>query len=313
MVAALIANGSVAISEFAGIAAGLELFGIPRLLGVPVVTLALWWIIVGGNSERVERIFVTLHRVLLRLHHQRGPGAAGWGQALSRAGHPHHPLGLGEAAPGGGDGGHHDHPLHAIHPAVLGRRARRDDPALPAATARDVVLGERLRQCGRLLHHGLHGGDAAPGGQAGPAVGHRDRADCWRRWGWARSATYLFALGLFGASLIAAAIVPLSTAFSICEAFGWESGVRNTFREAPVFYTLFSVLMVIGMVVGMWPGLPMVSLLVAISALNGVLLPVLLLFIMRLINNRELMGAHVNRPLANCIGWSTWSASRSWT
>jgi Mn2+/Fe2+ NRAMP family transporter len=65
------------------------------------------------------------------------------------------------------------------------------------------------------------------------------------------------------------------------------------------------VLMGIGMVVGMWPGLPMVSLLVAISALNGVLLPVLLLFIMRLINNRELMGTHVNRPPANVIGWST--------
>ena len=99
--------------------------------------------------------------------------------------------------------------------------------------------------------------------------------------------------------------MPLSTAFSITEAFGWESGVRNTFREAPVFYTLFTALMAIGMVVGMWPGLPMVSLLVAISALNGVLLPILLLFIMRLINNPELMGAHVNRPLANLIGWST--------
>src|SRR5262249_53216444 len=117
--------------------------------------------------------------------------------------------------------------------------------------------------------------------------------------------TYIFGLGLFGASITAAAMVPLSTAFSITEAFGWESGVNNAFREAPVFYTLFSLLMGIGMVVGMWPGLPMVSLLVAIAALNGVLLPVLLIFIMRLINNRELMGAYVNRPLANFIGWST--------
>src|SRR5205823_4107798 len=81
--------------------------------------------------------------------------------------------------------------------------------------------------------------------------------------------------------------------------------VRNRLRDAPVFYGLFTLLMALGMVIGMWPGLPVVSLLVAISALNGMLLPVLLIFIMRLINNKELMDGHTNRPLANVIGWST--------
>src|SRR5947209_3730223 len=78
--------------------------------------------------------------------------------------------------------------------------------------------------------------------------------------GLGRMGEFIFALGLFGASLTAAAIVPLSTAFSICEAFGWESGVSNTLREAPVFYGLFTALMVIRMVVGIWPRLPIIKL-----------------------------------------------------
>jgi Mn2+/Fe2+ NRAMP family transporter len=281
----------------------MELFGIPRLLGVPVVTLALWWIIVGGNSERVERIFVTFTVFFFAFIISAVMARPNWGQALSSLIVPttrwdSEKLLLVVATVGTTITPYMQFILQStvVERGVTIRRYRQQwlDVVLGSVFANVVVFF--IVVCTAATLH--RAGKLDPQSAA-------EIAQILAPLGLGQIGTYLFALGLFGASLIAAAIVPLSTAFSICEAFGWESGIRNTIREAPVFYTLFSVLMGIGMVVGMWPGLPMVSLLVAISALNGVLLPVLLLFIMRLINNRELMGAHVNRPLANLVGWST--------
>jgi Mn2+/Fe2+ NRAMP family transporter len=119
-------------------------------------------------------------------------------------------------------------------------------------------------------------------------------------------ATILFALGLFGASMLAAGILPLSTAFSICEAFGWEAGVSYTsFEEAKEFYTLFTGLIVVGAVVTLIPGLPLIRLLLIVQMVNGLLLPVLLFFIMKLVNDRDVMGEYVNSPAANVVAWTT--------
>jgi Mn2+/Fe2+ NRAMP family transporter len=116
----------------------------------------------------------------------------------------------------------------------------------------------------------------------------------------------LFAIGLFGASLLAAAVLPLSTAFAICEVFGFESGVDTTFGEAPVFNGIFTGLLVLGVVVALaLPAGALVAVLVDTQAVNGIILIMVLLFILRLVNNRRLMGHHVNGPILNAIAWIT--------
>jgi Mn2+/Fe2+ NRAMP family transporter len=116
----------------------------------------------------------------------------------------------------------------------------------------------------------------------------------------------LFAIGLFGASLLAATVLPLSTAFAICEVFGFESGVEKTYGEAPVFYGIFTGLIVLGVVVALvLPAQALVAVLVSTQAVNGIILIMVLLFLLRLVNNRRLMGRHVNGPIVNAIARST--------
>jgi Mn2+/Fe2+ NRAMP family transporter len=122
-------------------------------------------------------------------------------------------------------------------------------------------------------------------------------------------AKVLFAVGLFGASMLAAHMLPLSTAFSLCEAVGWESGVSNRWGDAPAFYGIFTGLLVFGAAVALVPevapGLPLFAMLVWVQALNGLLLPILLVFIMLLVNDREIMEEHVNSKAYNAVAWVT--------
>jgi Mn2+/Fe2+ NRAMP family transporter len=118
-------------------------------------------------------------------------------------------------------------------------------------------------------------------------------------------AELLFGIGLFGASMMAAGVVPLATAYSISEAFGVEKGVSNTFREAPTFLGIFTFLVALGALIGMLPGLPIIRVLLITQVINGILLPVILIAVLRLVNDRELMGRHVNGPLYNIAAWTT--------
>ncbi|MBI3665805.1 MAG: divalent metal cation transporter, partial [Acidobacteria bacterium] len=115
----------------------------------------------------------------------------------------------------------------------------------------------------------------------------------------------LFSAGLFNASLFAASILPLSTAYTVCEGLGFESGVNKRFEEAPVFYWLYTSLIVIGAGVVMLPRFPLVRLILLSQVLNGVLLPVILIFMLLLVNRRDLMGEWTNSRVFNVIAWTT--------
>jgi Mn2+/Fe2+ NRAMP family transporter len=115
----------------------------------------------------------------------------------------------------------------------------------------------------------------------------------------------LFAVGLFNASLFAASILPLSTAYTVCEGLGFESGVGQQFGEAPVFYWLYTALIVAGGAIVLIPGLPLVKIAVFSQVVNGVVLPFVLIFMLLLINKKELMGEYVNKPLFNVVAWAT--------
>jgi Mn2+/Fe2+ NRAMP family transporter len=115
----------------------------------------------------------------------------------------------------------------------------------------------------------------------------------------------LFAVGLFNASLFAASILPLSTAYTVCEGLGFESGVDKKFGEAPFFYWLYTLLIVAGAAVLLIPGLPLIKIAVLSQVVNGIVLPFVLIFMLLLINKKELMGDHVNTRLFNAIAWLT--------
>jgi Mn2+/Fe2+ NRAMP family transporter len=120
-----------------------------------------------------------------------------------------------------------------------------------------------------------------------------------------RYASWLFAFGLFNASFFAAAILPLSTAYYVCEAFGWESGVDKKYGEARQFYWLFTSILVIGALVVLVPRLPLVQIMLVSQIVNGVLLPFILVFMLLLINREKLMGRYRNGPWFNAVAWTT--------
>ena len=117
------------------------------------------------------------------------------------------------------------------------------------------------------------------------------------------AAQYLFAIGLLSVSILAAGVLPLATAYVVCEAFGFESGLDNSFREAPVFNGLITFLMFVPAAVAIIPGLPLVNVILVAQSLNGILLPVILIFTLLMINDPHVMGEHVNGKVRNVIAW----------
>jgi Mn2+/Fe2+ NRAMP family transporter len=120
-----------------------------------------------------------------------------------------------------------------------------------------------------------------------------------------RFAALLFGFGLFNSSIAAAAIIPLSTAYAVCEGLGWETGVDRTPREAPGFFAVYLGMVASGALLILWPDAPLVAIMYLSQTLNGILLPFILLFMLRLINDREVMGARVNSPAYNLVAWGT--------
>ena len=114
----------------------------------------------------------------------------------------------------------------------------------------------------------------------------------------------MFAFGLFGASVLAATVIPLTTSYAVCESFGWESGISRKFSEAPVFMSLYTALIVIGALVVLIPGLPLIGVIVASQNLNGILLPIILIFMLRLVNNPRIMGRYTNPRWLNVLAWA---------
>jgi Mn2+/Fe2+ NRAMP family transporter len=155
-----------------------------------------------------------------------------------------------------------------------------------------VVFFIVISTAATLYRHGIHINSAADAARAlRPLAG--DYAE------------KLFAVGLFGASMLAAGVLPLATAYSITEALGFEKGVSRSFREAPIFLGVFTFLVAVGAAIAVLPNLPLIRVLLVTQVINGLLLPIILFAVMRLVNNRELMGTHVNGPLYNIGAWLT--------
>ena len=305
MLGILIINFGNVVTEFIGIATSLELFGLSRYITVPVCAVIVWLIVVKGQYKSVEKVFLaasffyvtyilagTLAHPLWKnamlatvklpaMHAFRdqaylfmvigvvGTTIAPWMQFYLQS--------------------------SIVEKGVTtrGLRASRWD-VITGCVFTDVVAWFIIVACAATLYvHGYrdikYAADAAQALK--PLAG--------------QYAYILFAVGLFNASLFAASILPLSTAYTVCEGLGFESGVDKKFGEAPFFYWLYTLLIAPGGAVLLIPNLPLIKIAVLSQVVNGVVLPFVLVFMLLLINKKEIMGAYVNTHLFNAVAWLT--------
>ena len=280
LVCLLVANLGLVVSEFAGIAAALELFGVSRYLSVPVAAVVIWGLVVFGSYRYAERLFLLLALVFLTYPVAAVLAHPDWGEVAANAFWPHLSgskafLFLAVAVIGTTITPYMQHYQAA---AVADKGIGPDDYHLERL---DVVLGVAFA-C--LVAVFIIIATGATIGGSGPLQSASEAASALRPVAGAR-AELLFGIGLLGASALAAAVVPLSTAYAMSEAIGVERSVSRTFAEAPLFLGLFTGQIVIGSLVALLPG-PLISILVNAYVVNGLIAPVILTFILILANRR---------------------------
>ena len=301
MLALLITNGGVTVSEFVGIAAATELFGVSRYLSVPLAAISIWWLVVKGSYQRVERVFLLMSLVFLGYIISAFLAHPDWGAVAIGLVNPSFSLSPAYLFTFVAVVGTTISPYMQVYvqSSVVEKGVTSEDYP---KTRTDVWVGTVfavlvvffivISTAATLYRHGIHINSAADAARAlRPLAG--DYAE------------KLFAVGLFGASMLAAGVLPLATAYSITEALGFEKGVSRSFREAPIFLGVFTFLVAVGAAIAVLPNLPLIRVLLVTQVINGLLLPIILFAVMRLVNNRELMGTHVNGPLYNIGAWLT--------
>ena len=301
MLALLIANGGVTVSEFVGIAAAMELFGVARYVSVPIAAVAIWWLVVKGSYQRIERVFLVMSLVFFGYVVSAFLAHPSWGTVAREFAHPSFEFTPAYLFTLVAVVGTTISPYMQvfIQSSVVEKGVRSENYLLTRA---DVWVGTVFAS---LIVFCIVVSTAATLNVRGEHVDSAQQAARALRPLAGPYAEMLFAIGLFGASMLAAGVVPLATAYSISEAFGFEKGVSSSFREAPIFLGIFTFLVALGALIAMMPGLPLIRVLIVTQVINGVLLPVILLAILRLVNNRELMGQHTNGPLYNLGAWLT--------
>jgi Mn2+/Fe2+ NRAMP family transporter len=298
----LLANGGVVVTEFVGIAAAAELFGISRYLAVPVTALLIWYLVIQGSYASVEKVFLAMALVFFAYpiaavlaHPDWGAVARGAFVPTLRADPDYLTLFVGLIGTTITPYMQLFQQSSVVEKGVPRRHygPERAD-AYVGSVFSNIIAAFIVIATGATLHAAgvtdiQTAGEAAQALQ--PLVGDAAQA--------------LFGVGLLGASLLAAGVLPLATAYSVAEAFGFRKGVDLDFRRAPVFVGIFSALIALGAAVALIPNLPLIQLLVGIQVLNGMLLPVILVFLLLLINDRRLVGSLKNGLVYNVLSWGT--------
>ena len=305
MLALVATNFGNVVAEFAGVASSLELFGWSKYIVVPVSAAIVWALVVRGTYDSIEKVFLAASGFyvcyivagLLAHPDWKTAALATFSRPSSDGIRNYGYLFMVIALVGTTIAPWMQFYLQAsiVEKGITARQyaASRWDVILGCLFT-DVVAWFIIVACAATLyasgHHDI--GTAADAAQAlRPLVGEY--------------AYLLFAAGLFNASLFAASILPISTAYAVCEGLGFESGLDKKFHEAPVFYWLYTLLIVFGAGVLLVPRLPLVYVAVLSQVANGVVLPLVLIFMLMLTNDRELMGEHVNTRGFNIVAWTT--------
>ena len=304
MVVLLVANVANTVANFGGAAAAMDIFGIPKWLTVPIVGIGIWCLVLFASYRLVERVFLLVMVVFLAYPIAAVLSTEDWQpvfhamvtpnlSSLDTAG-----LLLLVAVVGTTITPYMQFYLQS---AVAEKGIGEEELSLEQA---DAVVGSVWTNVIAIFI--VVASAAAIGAAGGGAI--TSAADAARALEpvAGRFAEALFGIGLFGASVLAATIMPLSTAFVICEAFGWESGVGKRFGDAPIFFAIYTLVLVLGAIaVLLVPEGDLVAVIVGTQNLQGILLPIVLVFIVLLVNDRRLMGGHANRRGGNVLAWGT--------
>lgn len=305
MILLVIVNFGNVMAEFSGIAGSLGLFHISKYISVPICAALVWLLVVKGDYKSVEKIFLIASVFYIAYIFAGSFAGPDWHKAL---------LATVKLPP---TSQWHKSGYIYMTVAVIGTTIspwmqfymqssvveKGINVKQLGASRMDVIVGSICTDvvgwfivvacAATLFVHGM-GAISVPS----------DAAEAMKPLA-GEYAFILFAAGLFNASLFAASVLPLSTAYTVCEGMGFESGLDKRFSEAPVFYWLYTLLIVAGAGVVLWPHLPLVKVMILSQVLNGVLLPVVMIFMLVLINNKELMGKHTNNRWFNFFAWFT--------
>lgn len=301
MIILLLANLGNTVCEFAGIAASMEIFGVSRYISVPAGAFFVWWLVVKGNYKSVEKAFLVACVFYLSYIVSGFMVKPDWAIIGKATLTPNMNFDLGMLTMAVGIIGTTIAPWMQFYlqSSIVDKGLKaesykyaRMDVIFGSITVNVVAFFIIMLCAVTLFQNGLKIETAKDAALAlAPLAGTH--------------ASLLFAFGLLNASLFAASILPLSTAYTICEAFGWESSLNTKFVEAPQFYGLYSLMIFLGAGIILLPGVPLISIMFYSQVINGVLLPFVLIFMLFLINDKRIMGEYVNSRLMNVISWGT--------
>jgi len=301
MIVLFLTNLGNTISEFAGVAASMELFGVSKYISVPISAAIVWWLVVKGNYKSVEKVFLFACVFYLSYIVSGFMGKPDWQAVGASFLKPTVRLDTGWLTMAVGVIGTTIAPWMQFYlqSSVVDKGLKAEDYQY---TRMDVIIGSMtvnvvaffiIMLCAvTLFQNGIRIENAKDAALAlAPLAGDY--------------ASWLFAFGLLNASLFAASILPISTAYTICEAFGWESSLNRKFLEAPQFYGLYSLMVFLGAGIILLPDMPLIAIMYYSQVINGAILPVILIFMLLLVNDRKIMGEYTNSPAMNIVAWLT--------
>ena len=297
----LFVNLANTVSEFAGVAASMELFGVSKYISVPLAAVAVWFLIVKGSYKTVERVFLLASAIYLSYVASGFIAAPNWSEVGRAVLSPSFNLDVGFVTIFVTIIGTTIAPWMQFYQqsSIVDKGIQIKDYAYERV---DVVVGSlfavfvaafiTIACANTIFRSGLTITTAKDAALAlGPLAG--------------RYASILFALGLLNASLFSAAILPLSTAYTVCEAFGWENSVSRELKDAPIFFGIYTALIILGAAIILLPIRSLIQAMLISQTFNGVLLPVILVIMLVLINDKRLMGKFRNGRLFNILAWAT--------
>jgi Mn2+/Fe2+ NRAMP family transporter len=296
----LIADIGNTTTEFAGVAGSMEVFGVSKYISVPVVGVLVWLLVVKGTYKIAERIFLLFSVSLLMYVVSALMGNPHWNEIGHSIVHPQMKVNTASIAMVIGIVGTTIAPWMQFYmqSSVIEKGLRMKDykysliDIIVGCIATVVVACFIIVACASTLHEkGIQINEAKDAALAlKPLAG--------------ALASQVFAFGLFIASIFSATILPLATAFYVCEAFGFEAGIDKKWDEAKEFFILYTGILILAVVIILIPDAPLIFISLWSQVINGLLLPVVLVSMILLVNNKKIMGKYVNNPFNNIIGWS---------
>jgi Mn2+/Fe2+ NRAMP family transporter len=301
MLLLLTSNAATTVAEFAGIAAAMELFGVSRLISVPIAALAVWMLVTRGSYRNVEKVLLALSSVFVAYVLAAFLARPDWGEVARSFVTPRVV------------------PTQAFIALAIGLTGTTIAPWMQFLVQSNIVdKGTTIKEWGLARWDVIVGALSAnlvacfiiittgtvlhPAGITIQDAGEAARALAPLAGSYAE---LLFAVGLLSASVLSAAVLPLTASYAVCEAFGWEAGLDRTWNEAPAFNSLYTFVIFAAAAVILIPRLDLIAIMLVSQVVNGMMLPFLLIFMMVIINDPRIMGRYVNSPLNNVLGWTT--------